>query len=61
MLEQLLALAKRIRQPMWIWHIYLVYVLTGLFILRFMLAPLDHMKFQNLLDKILTLKEKLQK
>jgi len=56
-----LALAKRIRQPIQIWHIYLGYVLTGLFILRFMLAPLGHMKFQNPFDKILTLKEKLQK
>lgn len=39
--------AKKIRAPMWNWHIYLGYLLTGLMVLRFMLAGTDRMKFQN--------------
>ena len=59
--DQLIALAKNIRKPMWIWHIYLGYVLTGLFSLRFILPFFGQMKFQNPLAKNLTLKEKFQK
>ena len=59
--EQLIVLAKKIRQPMWDWHIYLGYVLTGLFCLRFMLPFFGQMKFQNPLEKNLSIKEKLQK
>ena len=59
--DQLITLAKKIRQPMWIWHIYLGYVLTGLFLLRFMLPIFGEMKFQNPLKKGLTVKEKFQK
>src|SRR3546814_7015300 len=29
--EQIIALAKKIRQPMWDWHVYIGYVLVGLF------------------------------
>ena len=35
--EQLIDLAKQIRKPMWNWHVYLGYVLVGLFSLRFLL------------------------
>ncbi|MBK5209189.1 MAG: cytochrome b/b6 domain-containing protein [Flavobacteriaceae bacterium] len=59
--EQLIALAKKIRQPMWNWHIYLGYVLTGLFSLRFILPLFGEMKFQNPFDKNLTIKEKFKK
>lgn len=59
--DQLTVLAKKIRQPMWIWHIYIGYVLVGLFTIRFMLPAFGHMKFQNPLVKGLTLKEKVQK
>ncbi|MBK5208918.1 MAG: cytochrome b/b6 domain-containing protein [Flavobacteriaceae bacterium] len=59
--EQLIALAKKIRQPMWNWHIYLGYILVGLFSIRFILPTFGHMKFQNPYDKNLTLKEKFQK
>lgn len=59
--DQLITLAKKIRQPMWIWHIYLGYVLTGLFLLRFMLPIFGEMKFQNPLKKGLSIKEKFQK
>src|SRR5680860_673767 len=59
--EQLIALAKKIRQPMWDWHIYIGYVLVGLFSIRFILPALGHMKFQNPLGKNLSIKEKFQK
>ncbi|OBX21628.1 MULTISPECIES: cytochrome b/b6 domain-containing protein [Bizionia] len=59
--DQLLTLAKKIRQPMWNWHIYIGYVLTGLFSIRLMLPFFGHMKFQNPFGKNLSLKEKFQK
>lgn len=59
--DQLIVLAKKIRQPMWIWHIYFGYVLTGLFLLRFMLPIFGEMKFQNPVKKGLSLKERFQK
>jgi cytochrome b561 len=59
--EQLIVLAKQIRKPMWDWHIYLGYVLTGLFSLRFILPFFGTMKFQSPLAKNLTLKQKFQK
>lgn len=59
--EQLIVLAKKIRQPMWDWHIYIGYVLVGLFSIRFTLPALGHMKFQNPFSKKLSLKEKFQK
>ncbi len=59
--DQLIVLAKKIRQPMWDWHIYLGYVLTGLFGLRFVLPLFGEMKFQNPLGKDLSTKERFQK
>lgn len=59
--EELIDLAKRIRQPMWNWHIYIGYMLVGLFSIRFMLPPFGHMKFQNPLGKGLSAKVKFQK
>lgn len=59
--EQLTALAKKIRQPMWDWHMYIGYVLVVLFSIRLLLPALGHMKFQNPFGKNLTVKEKFQK
>ncbi len=59
--EQLIVLAKQIRKPMWDWHIYLGYVLTGLFSLRFILPFFGSMKFQSPFAKNLTVKQKFQK
>lgn len=59
--DQLIVLAKQIRQPMWNWHIYLGYVLTGLFAIRFSIPLFGVMKFQNPLDNNLSTKEKVQK
>lgn len=32
--KEIMTLARQIRKPMWDWHIYLGYVLTGLYIVR---------------------------
>ena len=59
--DQLIVLAKKIRQPMWDWHIYIGYVLTGLFSLRFILPLFGQMKFQNPFTKNQSIKDKFQK
>lgn len=59
--DQLLSLAKKIRQPMWIWHIYIGYVLVGLFLIRFMLPLFGQMKIQNPFAKNQSTKMKFQK
>lgn len=58
--DQLIVLAKKIRQPMWDWHIYLGYILTGLFSIRFLLPIFGAMKFQSPFKKELIFKEKFQ-
>ena len=58
--EQLVALAKKIRQPMWNWHIYIGYVLVGLFSIRFVLPAFGHMKIQNPFGKSLSAKLKFK-
>lgn len=59
--DQTIVLAKKIRQPMWQWHIYLGYILTGLFALRFALPIFGHMKFQIPFGGSQTTKQKFQK
>lgn len=59
--EQLISLAKKIRQPMWNWHIYIGYVLVGLFSIRFILPAFGFIKIQNPLNKNLSTKVKFQK
>lgn len=58
--DQAITLAKQIRKPMWNWHIYLGYVLVGLYSLRLILSFFGKMKFSNPFNKALTLKEKFQ-
>ncbi|MBJ7881403.1 cytochrome b/b6 domain-containing protein [Gelidibacter salicanalis] len=59
--DQLIVLAKKLRQPMWDWHIYIGYVLVGLFSIRFFLPAFGQMKIQSPLTKNLSTKEKFQK
>lgn len=59
--EQIIVLAKKIRQPMWNWHIYIGYVLVGLFSIRLILPTFNQMKFQNPFNKNLSVKQKFQK
>lgn len=58
--EDSITLAKKIRKPMWDWHIYLGYILTGLFIVRMSLSFFGKMRFLNPLDKSLAIKEKFK-
>lgn len=58
--EQLIVLAKQIRQPMWDWHIYFGYTLVGLYSIRMMLSFFGQMKFSNPLGKQLSSKIKFQ-
>lgn len=58
--DQALSIAKKIRQPMWQWHIYLGYTLTALFGLRFLLPLFGRMKFQNPFDTSLSIKDKFK-
>ena len=59
--DQLIVLAKQLREPMWKWHIYIGYVLVGLFCFRFMLPLFGEMRIPNPLDKRLNSKEKFKK
>lgn len=52
--------ARKIRQPMWQWHIYFGYALVALFSLRFLLPFIGVMRFQNPLRKGLSMREKFQ-
>lgn len=58
--EETITLAKQIRKPMWDWHIYVGYVLVGLYMIRLILPLFGEMKFPNPFNKLLTLKEKFQ-
>ncbi|TYB76312.1 cytochrome b/b6 domain-containing protein [Bizionia myxarmorum] len=59
--DQLITLAKKIRKPMWDWHIYIGYVLVGLFSIRFILPAFGKMRLQSPFDKTLSTKIKFQR
>lgn len=56
--EQLIKIAKQIRKPMWDWHVYIGYVLIGLYAIRMSLPYFGEMKFLNPF-KAITLKRKI--
>jgi cytochrome b561 len=58
--DQAIILAKKIRKPMWDWHIYIGYVLVGLYSIRLLLPFFGQMQFSNPLKKELTVKAKFQ-
>lgn len=58
--EQAIVLAKQIRKPMWNWHLYLGYALTGLYCIRLTLPFFGQMKFSNPLNPQLSAKIKFQ-
>lgn len=58
--DEAIVLAKQIRKPMWQWHIYLGYVLTGLYCIRTALPFFGTMKFSSPFSKGLALKVKFQ-
>ncbi|MEC5167179.1 cytochrome b561 [Flavobacterium sp. PL11] len=58
--EQLIVLAKKIRKPMWDWHIYFGYALVGLYTIRLILPFLGQMKFINPVHTGLSFKQRFQ-
>ena len=58
--EQLGQLSRQLRRPMWEWHMYIGYVLTGLFFLRFILPFFGEMKFMSPFRKGMSAKLKFQ-
>ena len=59
--DQALTLAKKIRAPMWAWHIYFGYALVGLYTIRLLLPAFGIMKFQNPMQKNITKVMKFQR
>jgi cytochrome b561 len=58
--DEVIALAKKIRKPMWEWHIYFGYALTGLYLLRITLGLTKKMVFTNPTNSSFSIKEKFQ-
>lgn len=54
-------LAREIRQPMWIWHIYLGYILLGLFVVRILAGVFTIIQFQNPFRNNITPKVRFQR
>lgn len=58
--KEVMTIARQIRKPMWDWHIYLGYIMTGLYIIRISLPFFGQMKYSNPLRKELSGKVKFQ-
>lgn len=58
--DDAILLAKKIRKPMWDWHIYLGYVLTGLYCIRLAVPFFGEMKFSSPFKAGLDIKTKFQ-
>ncbi len=58
--DEAIVLAKKIRKPMWEWHEYMGYVLTGLYVLRLLHMAVSGRRFSAPWAKGLTVAEKIQ-
>lgn len=58
--DDAILLAKKIRKPMWNWHIYFGYVLTGLYCIRLAVPFFGEMKFASPFKAGLDTKTKFQ-
>lgn len=58
--DDAIVLAKQIRKPMWNWHIYFGYVLTGLYCIRLAVPFFGEMKFASPFKVGLDMKTKFQ-
>lgn len=45
--DQALSLARKIRKPMWQWHIWLGYAITAVYVLRMLLPLVGRMRFAS--------------
>jgi len=59
--DERILLAKKIRKPMWQWHIYIGYILVGIFSLRMVLPLFGIMPLPNPLQKKVPQVVKIQK
>ena len=58
--DDAILLAKKIRKPMWDWHIYIGYILTGLYCIRLAVPFFGEMKFSSPFKTGLDMKTKFQ-
>lgn len=58
--EQSILLAKKIRKPMWNWHIYLGYAMVALYSIRIMLPMIGIMPISNPMKKENSTKDKFK-
>ena len=58
--DQAVLIAKKVRKPMWDWHIYIGYVLGGLYLVRMIYFAVKKKLFANPFSKESTAKEKFQ-
>ncbi|TDP61570.1 cytochrome b/b6 domain-containing protein [Flavobacterium dankookense] len=58
--DEIIILAKKIRKPMWNWHIYFGYALVALYSIRLLLPFFGEMKFKNPFQKNIDSKTKFQ-
>ena len=58
--DDAILLAKKIRKPMWDWHIYIGYILTGLYCIRLAVPFFGEMKFSSPFKAGLDMKTKFQ-
>lgn len=54
------SIARAIRKPMWDWHIYIGYVITGLYAIRLVFFTIQSAVFKSPFSKDNTLKEKFK-
>lgn len=58
--EQLVDMAKKVRKPMWQWHVWIGYVLVCLYSIRLLLPFIGEMKITNPLKAEHSTKQKIQ-
>ena len=58
--EEAVKIGKAIRKPMWNWHIYIGYVLTGLYILRLIYMMVAEPQFKSPFNKLSSVREKFE-
>ena len=58
--EKAIVLAKRLRAPMWEWHVYLGYTLMGLVFVRIILGMMDRVPFLNPFKRGITLNTRIR-
>lgn len=58
--DEMVTIAKSIRQPMWEWHVVFAYILMALFVVRLLYMLLKGIRFPNPFQRKWSWKERLQ-